>query len=99
MLFTGNPAIAARYFHEPLGVLKAGASADVVVMDYKPYTPFSDENADGHILFGMNGRQCLTTVAAGKVLMLNRELVGIDEEKIFADVKLTAEKLWKNING
>ena len=99
MLFTGNPAIAARYFHEPLGVLKAGASADVVVMDYKPYTPFSDENADGHILFGMNGRQCLTTVAAGKVLMLNRELVGIDEEKIFADVKRTAEKLWKNING
>ena len=80
-------------------MLKAGAAADIIVMDYKPYTPLSDENIDGHIMFGMNGRQCLTTVANGKVLMLNRQLVDIDEEKINADIMETAKKLWKNING
>ena len=25
-------------------VLKAGAAADIIVMDYKPFTPFSDAN-------------------------------------------------------
>lgn len=99
MLFKNNPKMCERYFDEPLGVLKAGAAADIIVMDYKPYTPLSDENIDGHIMFGMNGRQCLTTVANGKVLMLNRQLVDIDEEKINADIMETAKKLWKNING
>jgi len=99
MLFKNNALIGARYFDEPLGVLKAGAAADIIVMDYKPYTPFSDENVDGHILFGMNGRQCLTTVANGKVLMKNRELIGIDEEAINAKILKTAKDLWKKING
>lgn len=99
MLFKNNALIGARYFDEQLGVLKAGASADIVVMDYKPYTPFSDKNIDGHILFGMNGRQCLTTVANGRILMKNRELVGIDEEKINAKIMETSKDLWKKING
>lgn len=99
MLFKNNPLIGARYFDETLGVLKAGAAADIIVMDYKPYTPFSNENVDGHILFGMNGRQCLTTVANGKVLMRSRELIGIDEEEIDAKILETAKDLWKKING
>ena len=36
---------------------RAGAAADIIVMDYKPFTPFSDENIDGHMIFGMTGRQ------------------------------------------
>ena len=32
------------------------------------------------MIFGMTGRQCQTTIAAGKVLMQDRVLVGIDEE-------------------
>lgn len=99
MLFKNNALIGTRYFDEPLGVLKAGAAADIVVMDYKPYTPFSDKNIDGHILFGMNGRQCITTVANGRILMKNRELIGIDEEEINAKILETAKDLWKNING
>ena len=75
MLFTNNAKICARYFDEPLGVLKSGAAADIIVMDYKPYTPFSADNIDGHMIFGMNGRQCLTTVANGKILMHNRQLI------------------------
>lgn len=99
MLFKNNALIGARYFDEQLGVLKAGAAADIVIMDYKPYTPFSDENIDGHILFGMNGRQCLTTIANGKILMRNRELIGIDEEEINSKILEAAKDLWKKING
>ena len=67
-------------------------------MDYKPFTPFSDENIDGHMIFGMTGRQCQTTIAAGKTLMLDRQLVGIDEEAENAHILEAAKKLWGDLN-
>ncbi len=63
-------------------------------MDYKPFTPFSDENIDGHILFGMTGKLCRTTIANGKILMKDRELIGIDEEAENAHILEAAKKLW-----
>ena len=98
MLFKNNARIGARYFPDELGVLKAGAAADIIVMDYKPYTPFSDANIDGHMIFGMTGRQCQTTIGNGKVLMLDRQLVGVDEEAINAHILEEAKKLWGALN-
>ena len=98
MLFKNNAKIGARYFPQQLGVLKAGAAADIIVMDYKPYTPFSDENIDGHMIFGMTGRQCQTTIAAGKLLMKDRVLVNIDEEAENAHILEAAKKLWGDLN-
>ena len=97
MLFTNNAKIGARYFPDELGVLKPGAAADIIVMDYKPFTPFSHENIDGHMIFGMTGRQCQTTIANGKVLMLDRELVGIDEEAVNAKILEEAKTLWNSL--
>ncbi|MEG1857798.1 MAG: chlorohydrolase, partial [Pseudoflavonifractor sp.] len=99
MLFQNNAKIAAKYFEKPLGVLKPGAAADVIVMDYNPFTPFSDGNIDGHMLFGMMGKNCRTTVINGKVVYKDREFVGIDEAKINAWTMVQAEKLWGVLNG
>ena len=93
-----NAKIGAKYFPDELGVLKAGAAADIIVMDYKPFTPFSDENIDGHILFGMTGKLCRTTIANGKLLMKDRELIGIDEEAENAHILEAAKKLWGALN-
>ena len=98
MLFENNAAIAAKYFPQPVGVLKEGAAADVIVMDYKPFTPFSDENIDGHMLFGMMGKNCRTTIINGKVLYKDREFVGIDEERINAWTMEQSKKLWGALN-
>lgn len=98
MLFQNNAAIAAKYFPQPVGVLKPGAAADVIVMDYKPFTPFSEENADGHMLFGMMGKNCRTTIINGKVLYKDREFVGIDEEAINAWTMEQSKKLWGQLN-
>ena len=98
MLFKNNAKIGEKYFPVQLGVLKAGAAADIIVMDYKPFTPFSDENIDGHMIFGMTGRQCQTTIANGRLLMLDRELVGIDEEAENAHILEASKKLWGDLN-
>lgn len=99
MLFNNNPKIASNYFGCSVGKLKVGYKADVIVMDYLPFTDFSDKNIDGHMIFGMNGRQCRTTMANGVLLYKDRKFMTIDEEKISADINEAADKLWKSING
>lgn len=99
MLFEGNAKIANRYFNQKLGVIEAGAAADVIVLDYIPRTPMNENNINGHILFGMNGRHVVTTICNGEVLMKDREFTRIDEEKVLAGVRAEAAKLWQSING
>jgi putative selenium metabolism protein SsnA len=99
MLFENNAAIANRYFKTPLGVLKPGAAGDVIVVDYDPPTALDENNINSHILFGMTGRDVVTTVCAGRVLMKDREIMGIDVEEVMAKCRESSAKLWKSING
>lgn len=98
MLFNNNATIANRYFEKPLGTLKEGAAADVIIAEYNPLTPMTADNYNSHILFGMNGRNIITTVANGKVLMKDRVLTVIDEERAINHVREESEKLWNAIN-
>lgn len=99
MLFKNNAAIANRYFKAPLGVLKAGAAADVIVVDYVAPTHLDENNINGHILFGMTGRDVVTTIGNGKVLMKDREVKVADVEEVYAKCREESAKLWKSING
>jgi putative selenium metabolism protein SsnA len=104
MLFKNNRTVAEKYFSakpqgKPLGVLAPGAAADVAIFDYKPFTPFSADNIDGHILFGLEGKNCRTTVINGHVLYKDREFQEIDEDAINAQILVEAKKLWGDLNG
>ena len=99
MLFKNNAVMANRYFKTPLGVLKEGAAGDVIIMDYNPQTEMNASNINGHILFGMQGHDCRTTICSGRILMKDRELLCCDEERIMAQVRESSAKLWKSING
>lgn len=103
MLFKNNRIVAEKYFSskpqgKPLGILAAGAAADIAIFDYKPFTPFSEENIDGHILFGFEGKSCRTTIVNGKVLYRDREFVAFDEDTINAKILESAKKLWGTLN-
>jgi cytosine/adenosine deaminase-related metal-dependent hydrolase len=99
MLFEGNAKIANRYFDAPLGVLKEGAAADVIVVKYDPPTPLTKDNINSHLLFGVTGAMTQTTICNGKVLMKDRELTVVDEAKAMADCRQAAADLAKSING
>ena len=99
MLFQDNARMASRYFGREVGVLAPGAAADVVVMDYPTFTPLLADNIDGHILFGMEGRSCRTTIVNGQVLYRDREFTTIDEQRIDAWTLEQAKVLWGTLNG
>ena len=98
MLFENNARMCARYLSAPVGVLKEGALADIAVFDYRPFTPFSHENIDGHMIFGFQGKMCTHTVINGKLLLKDRELTQSDEQAIYDRVHSAASRLWSELN-
>lgn len=97
MQFANNPRIMGNYFPVKLGELTSGAAADLIVVDYDPPTPLTDDNLYGHLVFGMTGRMVETTIVAGKVLMRERTLKIIDEHKVNSMARELAAKLWKRL--
>lgn len=95
MLFENNKKITERFINGQVGILKEGALADIIVVDYNPPTPINENNINSHLLFGINGRSVDTTIINGKVVMEDRKLVNIDEERIMARSRELATDVWK----
>ena len=95
-LWSGNPAIASRIWGTPIGILSEGALADIVIVDYNPPTPLTEESLMGHLVFGMM-RGCVdTTIVGGNVLMKNGELtIDIDEKEVMAKARECAKGVWE----
>lgn len=95
MLFRHNSVISAGHFPRLLGRLAPGCYADIIVVDYCPPTRMDGDNADAHVLFGMSGRSVETTIINGRVVMRNRRLLGVDEEKTCAEARRLSDRLWE----
>ena len=91
-----NAALAGQSFPEvPLGVLAAGAHADLILVDYHPTTPMTPGNLPWHILFGFHESMVTTTIVAGRMLMKDRELLTLDEAEITARARALAPGVWE----
>ena len=91
-----NAGLANRFFPDaPLGVIKPGSFADMIFVDYHPFTPLNTGNLPWHIIFGFNESQITTTIVGGKVLMKDRELLTLDEEKIASEAEMLVPEVWK----
>jgi putative selenium metabolism protein SsnA len=96
MAVYNNAALATAFFPETtVGVLKPGAAADLIFVDYQPPTPLSPGNLPWHILFGFHESMVTTTLVAGKVLMKDRQLLTLDEKAISARAREIAAQVWR----
>jgi putative selenium metabolism protein SsnA len=90
-----NAQLASQLFQgASIGIIATGAQADLIFVDYHPYTPLSPDNLPWHIVFGFRDGMVTTTIASGKILMRNRELLTIDEEKLTAEVRRCVPETW-----
>ena len=97
MLFRHNPAIASGVFGCDVGILRAGAVADLVTLDYRPPTPLDERSGWGHVVFGMSGAQVVDVMVAGEWLLRHRELTRLDEAEVLARSAERAERIWKEL--
>ncbi len=97
MAFANNAEIAGIFFPRPVGALKAGAFADIILQDYVPYTPLTDANYPWQLIFGMDGSHVTHTIAGGQMLMKDRQLLTLDEEAIAAKATELAKSVWQRV--
>jgi len=96
MAVYNNAALANQFFPAaPIGQITEGAFADLIFVEYSPYTPMTDGNLPWHIIFGFQQSMVTTTIAAGKILMKDRELLTLDEKEIAARALEIAPRIWK----
>jgi putative selenium metabolism protein SsnA len=94
MAVYNNAALANSLFGR-LGVLEAGAQADLILVDYHPYTPLTAGNLPWQMVFGFHESMVTTTIVGGQVLMRDRKLLTLDEEAISAQARELAPKVWE----
>jgi cytosine/adenosine deaminase-related metal-dependent hydrolase len=97
MAFNHNATIAGLFFPKVVGALTAGAFADIILLDYLPYTPLTEGNYPWHLVFGMDGSHVTHTICGGQLLLKDRELLTLDEAKIAAHAMQLAPAIWQRV--
>lgn len=96
MAVYNNAGLAQVFFPEaPIGQIVPGAVADLIFVEYHPYTPLTDGNLPWHIIFGFQQSMVTSTMVDGKFLMKDRELLTLDEAEIAARAREIAPRIWK----
>jgi putative selenium metabolism protein SsnA len=91
------PAALARNRAFAAAQFGADELDDSVTLDYASPTPYSDDNAAGHLLFGLGGARVRDVVVDGHVVVRDGVCVNVDEERIYARAREVAAALWKRL--
>ena len=97
LLLWNNPDIVERQFGIRVGELADGHPADLAILDYQPPTVLNEGNFLGHLIFGLVDATVDTTVCRGKILMQNKKILSMDEERIAARSREFAPQMWQRL--
>ena len=79
-----------------VGKLEVGYKADIVLWDMRGVEWQPSYNPASLLVYSANSASADTVIVDGKVLMQNRELKTLDEEKILSEFTACASRLTKN---
>jgi putative selenium metabolism protein SsnA len=96
MAITNNQALAGQFFPgKKIGQICPGAVADIIFVDYHPFTELTAGNLPWHILFGFHESMIDSTIVGGKILMQNRKLKFLDEAEITQQARELSMQTWQ----
>jgi putative selenium metabolism protein SsnA len=100
MAVTNNAALMTELFDGlPVGEISEGAAADLIFVDYRPFTPLNGGNLPWHILFGFQESMITATIVAGKPLMYQRKLLTLDEVEIAEKAMEISTQTWQRFES
>lgn len=96
MAVHNNARLVETFFPgQRFGALETGAAADLILVDYHPYTPLTEGNLPWHIIFGFEASMVTATMVAGRWLMRDRQLVTLNEAAIARAALALAPAVWQ----
>lgn len=96
---TNGHRLATELFGVPLGVLREGAAADLVVLDYAPPTPLDAGSLAGHVLFGLSSRHVESVMVDGMWRVWKRKPLAVDLAEVARACRESAAALGARIES
>jgi putative selenium metabolism protein SsnA len=93
----GAQELGARHFKAPVGVIKPGAYADLVLRDYASPTPLIRDNVWGHFLFGLGVAPVTDVWVGGEQVVADGRVTGVHEESVARDASERSKALWERL--
>lgn len=97
MVTEGNPILAGRFFDKKFGQIAEGFVPDLVLSRYDPPTPLNRDTLEAHLIFGLDSRSISTVICHGRIVMRDGVVLGVDEEKVLAESRVQARRLWEKM--
>jgi cytosine/adenosine deaminase-related metal-dependent hydrolase len=97
LLLENNAEIAERQFGIRLGEIAEGRPADLAIIDYHPPTVLNETNFLGHLIFGLVDATVDTTVCRGMILMKEKKILTMDEERIATRSREISPQMWQRL--
>jgi len=98
MAWDNNAALVKKLSGSDIGSIREGAKADLMLVDYQAFTPLDAGNLPWHIVFGFQNSMVTTTIVDGKILMKDKEILVLDEDRISHEALKLAPKVWERYN-
>jgi putative selenium metabolism protein SsnA len=97
-LFQANPKILKSILGIDTGKLAINQKADVLITNYYPKTPITQNNIMGHIMFGVLNNTIDTTIINGKICMKEGKIQDINLKEVSDKAVIHAQDVWNRIH-
>ncbi|WP_089609703.1 amidohydrolase [Dehalobacterium formicoaceticum] len=94
---TRNGADALNLTGE-IGQIAVGKKADIILVDFHQPHLYPHHDAAAHLVYAAKGSDVKTVLIDGKVVMENRQLLTLDEERILYEAEKCTRRLVEQVN-
>ncbi|GAX89775.1 amidohydrolase [Effusibacillus lacus] len=85
----------ALFLEDRLGTVQSGALADLIMLDFnRPYY-YPRHNVIAHLVYAGQSGDVTDVIVDGQLLVENRRVLTMDEERIYREVEAVCERLFK----
>jgi cytosine/adenosine deaminase-related metal-dependent hydrolase len=90
--------LASAAFGQPLGPLRDGALADLVIYDYRPPTPLTADTLRHHVLNGLSSAHVESVMVDGIWRLWGRRPLAVRAEDVAAAARTAAKATWARMS-
>lgn len=94
---TNGHRLATMAFGEPVGPLRAGAVADLVVFDYRPPTPLDANTLQSHLISGFSARCVESVMVDGIWRLWGRKPLAVNPNDVSTAAREAAVATWSRM--
>jgi cytosine/adenosine deaminase-related metal-dependent hydrolase len=91
--------LVSQTFELPVGPLREGALADLLILDYLPATPLTSENLAWHVVFGLGSRHVEAVMVDGTWRVWARRPLSANPMVVADQAREAASAVWARMAG